>query len=90
MVGKKYWYIMYYMYYITYQYFFKFKYNNFAWDWPRAPPDKMWTLYHWTMKDIHDSVYFDPTCWEYEGAQAKIVVYYPRNELNILWRLPFT
>ncbi len=33
---------------------------------------------------------FDPACWEYEGAQAKIVVYYPRNELKILWKLPFT
>jgi hypothetical protein len=20
-----------------------------------APPDKMWTLYHWAMKDIHES-----------------------------------
>jgi hypothetical protein len=55
MVGKKYWYVMYYMYYITYQYFFKFEYNVFAWDcWTRAPPDKMWTLYHWAMKDIHE------------------------------------
>ncbi len=55
MGGKKYWYVMYYMYYIMYQYFFKFVYNVFAWDWTRAPPDKMWTLYHWDMKDIHDS-----------------------------------
>jgi hypothetical protein len=29
---KKYWYVMYYMYYITYQYFFKLEYNVFAWD----------------------------------------------------------
>ncbi len=29
MAGKKYWYVM---YYITYQYFFKFEYNVFAWD----------------------------------------------------------
>jgi hypothetical protein len=33
---------MYYMYYIMYQYFFKFEYNVFAWDWTRAPPNKMW------------------------------------------------
>jgi hypothetical protein len=38
MVGKKYWYVMYYMYYIMY---FKFEYDVFAWDWTRAPPDKM-------------------------------------------------
>jgi hypothetical protein len=42
MGGKKYWYVMYYMYYIMYQYFFKFEYNVFAWDWTRAPPNKMW------------------------------------------------
>ncbi len=53
MAGKKYWYVMYYMYYITYQYFFKLEYL-FAWDWTRAPPDKMWTLYHWAMKDIQN------------------------------------
>ncbi len=58
MAEKKYWYVMYYMYYITYQYFFKFEYMYiyvFAWDWTRTPPDKMWTLYHWAMKDIHDT-----------------------------------
>ncbi len=38
MVGKKYWYVMYYMYYITYQYFFKFEYNVFARDWTSATP----------------------------------------------------
>ena len=32
MVGKKYWYVMYYIYYIMYQYFFKFEYNVFVWD----------------------------------------------------------
>ncbi len=42
---------MYYMYYITYQYFSKFEYNVFAWDWTRTTPDHMWTLYHWAMKD---------------------------------------
>ncbi len=26
--------------------------------------------------------YFDPAFWKYEGAQAKIVVYYPRNEVK--------
>jgi hypothetical protein len=25
---------------------------------------------------------FDPAFWKYEGAQAKIVVYYPRNEVK--------
>jgi hypothetical protein len=25
-------------------------------------------------------MYSDPAFWKYEGAQAKIVVYYPRNE----------
>jgi hypothetical protein len=33
---------------------------------------------------------FDSAFWEYEDAQAKIVVYYPRNELIILWEEPFT
>ncbi len=33
--------------------------------------------------------YFDPACWEYEGVQDKIVVNYPRNELKLVWRLPF-
>ncbi len=33
---------------------------------------------------------FDTAYWENEGAQAKIVVYYPRNELKILWEEPFT
>ncbi len=28
---------------------------------------------------------FDPAFWKCEGAQAKIVVYYPRNEVKILW-----
>ncbi len=32
MAGKKYWDVMHYMYYITYQYFFKFEYNVYAWD----------------------------------------------------------
>ncbi len=36
--------------YITSQYFFKFEYNVYAWDWTRAPPDKMWMLYHWPWK----------------------------------------
>ncbi len=27
-------------------------------------------------------MYFDSACRDYEGAQAKIVVYYPRNELK--------
>jgi hypothetical protein len=27
-------------------------------------------------------MYFDSACREYEGAQAKIVVYYPRKELK--------
>jgi hypothetical protein len=34
--------------------------------------------------------HFGPAFWEYEGAQAKIVVYYPRNQLKILWEEPFT
>jgi hypothetical protein len=29
-------------------------------------------------------IYFDPAFWKYEGAQAKIVVYYSRNELNLV------
>ncbi len=33
---------------------------------------------------------FNPAFWEYEGAQAKMVVYYSRNELKILWEEPFT
>jgi len=33
---------------------------------------------------------FDTAYWAYKGAQAKIVVYYPRNELKILWEEPFT
>ncbi len=49
MVGKKYWYVMYYMYYITYQYFFKFEYNVCL-GLNMRPPDKMWMLYHWAMK----------------------------------------
>ncbi len=38
------------------------------------------------------AVNFDPAFWEYEyeGAQAKIKVYYSRNELKILWEEPFT
>jgi hypothetical protein len=28
-----------------------------------------------------EKTYFDPAFWKYEGAQAKIVVYYPRNEV---------
>jgi hypothetical protein len=35
-------------------------------------------------------VNFDPAYWEYESAQAKIVVYFPRNELKIVWEEPFT
>ncbi len=31
------------------------------------------------------SANFDPAFWKCEGAQAKIVVYYPRNEVKILW-----
>ncbi len=34
--------------------------------------EKMWT----------DPGNFDPAFWKYEGAQAKIVVYYPRNEVK--------
>jgi hypothetical protein len=26
--------------------------------------------------------YFDPAFWKYESAQAKIIVYYPRNEVK--------
>ncbi len=26
--------------------------------------------------------FWPPACWEYEGARAKILVYYPRNELK--------
>jgi hypothetical protein len=29
---------------------------------------------------------FDPAFWKYKGAQAKIVVYYPRNEYNLVRR----
>ncbi len=35
-------------------------------------------------------VNFEPAYWAYEGAQAKIVVYYPRNGLIILREEPFT
>jgi len=30
----------------------KFNYNEFAWDWTRAPPDSLWTLYHWAMEAV--------------------------------------
>ncbi len=30
------------------------------------------------------SANFDPAFWKCEGARAKIVVYYPRNEIKIL------
>ncbi len=53
MGGKKYWYVMYYMYYITYQYFFKFEYKYLCLGLNTRPPDKMWMLYYWAMKDIH-------------------------------------
>ncbi len=33
---------------------------------------------------LKDNRYFDPAFWKCEGARAKIVVYYPRNEIKIL------
>jgi hypothetical protein len=32
--------------------------------------------------DMVKYIHFDPAFWKYEGAQAKIVVYYPRNEVK--------
>jgi hypothetical protein len=33
---------------------------------------------------LNFKTHFDPAFWKCEGAQAKIVVYYPRNEVKIL------
>ncbi len=41
-------------------------------------------------KEVYSENNFGPACWEYEDSQAKIIVYYPRNELKILWEEPFT
>ena len=63
MAGKKYWDVMYLLrpvmghnVYITSQYF-----SPNGKDWTassgnrtRAPPDRMWTLYHWAMESVHN------------------------------------
>ncbi len=58
--------------YITSQYFFKCEYNVYAWDWTRAPPDKMWTLYHWAMKDIYSTVLTNLTMLVTGGYVSKV------------------
>ncbi len=41
-----------------------------------------WGLTVYSMCMWRVTVIFDPAFWKYEGAQAKIVVYYPRNEVK--------
>jgi hypothetical protein len=45
-------------------------------------------LLHFLALIIYKKKYFDPAFWKYEGAQAKIVVYYPRNEIKSCEKSP--